>query len=381
MYTGGLVVQSGRWDVLYPDQVGNGKYYIGEPGQDREKAGLAEIANPRGMAQWCAFLNPPWQALPFLPLAWMSFSRAHWVFVIISIFCTWVVAWAAGRSYELCAGRASRMAGVLTFVAGCSPLAYRSVRVGNLSPAVAFCIVVVVWDLLGKIRPGGFAGGIAAAWGALAKLATAALFPLAVIKRRWGMIAWALVLFLVDVLVTWHLAGAATFREFFGVIAPSLARSSINPGNKSLQGFFLRISGRSPLPALISDGIHLLQWGSLALVLYLVMWPRRQKRFWGEPGNVFAASVALVGWLLVFSPLCWEHYFLYLCPFWGWLIWEGMASRGRMVAAVAAVGMNWFPLPVLRSVHVPEPMNSYMLWGLIIMWVLAIGRLSKAEVA
>ncbi|HEY1687159.1 MAG TPA: glycosyltransferase family 87 protein [Tepidisphaeraceae bacterium] len=379
LYTGGLIVQTGDWNALYPDKIGNGQYYIGEPGQDQEKPSLVQIANPRGMKEWCAFLNPPWQAIPLWPLAWMNFSHAHWAFVIFSILCMYGVAWAAGRSYELCARRASRTAGVLTLIAACSPLAYRAIRVGNLSPPVAFCVVIIIWDFLGKTGRSGFLAGLAAAWGALMKLATVPLFPLALVTRRWKMIFWAIAFFLLDILIAWHLAGSATFHEFFNGIAPSLSRSSINPGNKSLQGFLLRITHQSPLPPIISSGFHLLQWLTFALVLYLVLWPRNENKFWSQPRHVLAGAVALLAWLLIFSPLCWDHYFLYLCPFWGWLVWEGSLSPIRTLLAIAAIAMNWFPLPVLRWLRIPEPINSYMLLGLIIMFIFAIVRLSSTQ--
>jgi hypothetical protein len=378
LYTGGLVTRLGAWNVLYPTRIGDSRYYIGEAGQDQEKPGLARITDPRGMKEWCAFLNPPWQAPPLLPLGWMSFQQAHWTVVVLNVFCMWGVAWAAGRSYELCLGRSSRAAGLITLLTACSMLAYRAIRVGNLSPPVAFCIAVVVWDLLGRLDSSGFLGGFAAAWGALGKLATAALFPLAIVMRRWRIVGWALALFALDILITWRLAGAAIFHEFFTVIAPSLARSSINPGNKSLQGLLLRVTNQTPLSPAISIPFHLLQWSSLALILWLMLRHRREQRqlFWSARSHVFAAATALIAWLLIFSPLCWEHYFLYLCPFWGWLIWEGSLGRARMIAVVAAIAMNWFPLPVLRWLHIPEPFNSYMLFGLIIMFVIALVRLS-----
>lgn len=377
-YLAGVVAHTGAWSSLYPEPVGQSNYYIGEEGHYRQKPGLAKIIADRNVQEWCPCVNPPWQAVALLPLGWLTFREAHFALIFFSGLCMWGVAIAGGRGYELCTGRRSRISGLITLLIAFSMLAYRAIRVQNLSTIVALCIAITVWDLIGRLGRSGFWGGFAAAWGALAKVATFVLLPLALVTRRWQTIFWAAFFFVLAIVMTWIMAGSATFHEFFGVIAPSLGGSTVNPGNKSLQGFLLRITGHAPLTPALAAGFRFLQLIVAALILWLFILPRPGgwRRYWLSPIHIFAGATALVSWLLIFSPLCWEHYFVYLCPFWGWMIWEATLSKARFIAIFAAILMHWFPLPVLLWLHVPEPINSYMLLGLIIMFVLAINRLS-----
>ena len=241
-------------------------------------------------------------------------------------------------------------AGFITLAAALSLLAYRSIRVQNLSPVVALCIVMALWDLLGLTGRWGLVGGLGIAWGALFKLATAALLPLALALRRWRLLGWTAGLIVLGVMICWQMAGAGTFHEFFANIAPSLGRSSINPGNKSLQGFLLRVTSVAPLGHKTYVALQCGQAFCLALILWALFRPRGRdwRVYWSQPPHVFAAAAALLAWLLIFSPLCWEHYFMYLVPLWGWLWWEGTQSRPKRIAAIAAIATFWFPLPKIN---------------------------------
>jgi hypothetical protein len=229
---------------------------------------------------------------------------------------------------------------------------------------------------MGRFKTGPLCGGLALMVGGGLKLASAALVPLAVAMRQWRTLAAAMVLTTVLLLVTWRLAGRATFDEYLTRIAPNLGSSTDMASNMSLQGFLLRATGRSPLPPAIRNACRALQAASLAGFLWLIF--RLPHAAWREPPRVFAASAALIGWMLMFSPVCWEHYFIYLCPLWGWLIWEASQGLWRRVAALAVIATQWVPLPVNPWLSLPEPLNSYMLWGLFVMCVLAVSRLTTA---
>jgi hypothetical protein len=371
IYVGGLVARLGAWDVLYPVPAEASPYYVGLEGSN--KPALVRLAAEHQVQALTPYIQPPWQAVLYYPMGWLTFAQAHWAFAGVLIACTWVVAVQAGRAYELCAGRTSRASGWVTLAVAVSFLAYRCVRVQNMSPIVAALIGVATFELLRPAtRLGGFKAAAAVVAGAVMKVTPAMLLPLAAARRRWALVAWSAALGMAFLVLTFAMAGRSTFREFFFTVGPTLGGSSTNPGNKSLQGALLRTVGRAPLPPSLILPLRAAEVATLAAILYAVF--RRRDRLRYAP-QLFAAALALVAWLLIFSPLCWEHYFIYLCPFWGWLCWEATLSPFRRVAAVAAIASHWLPLPMLTWLHVPEPLNSYMLLGLLLMLALALLRL------
>jgi len=75
------------------------------------------------------------------------------------------------------------------------------------------------------------------------------------------------------------------------------------------------------------------------------------------------ASCTLVCWFVIFSPIAWEHYQLYLCPFWGWLIHGAEQSVRWRITIVAAIASSASSLALLPVIALPEPLLSHMLWS------------------
>jgi len=137
----------------------------------------------------------------------------------------------------------------------------------------------------------------------------------------------------------------------------------------------LRVVGKAPLPGSVKVVLNGLQVIWLLVILALMI--RRKK--WDAPA-VFAGAVAMIGWMLVFSPIYWEHYAVYLCPFWGWLVFEGGRSRSHAVRAVIGIALLWMPLAVVPGVRLPEPIGSHLLWGTILISELAMERLANQRI-
>ena len=370
-YTAAVVARVGAWDALYP-LVGQGTgFRVGDYAVP--KPGLARLAAERQVTGSLPFLYPPTAAVLLCPLGYLSFPAAYWAWAMLLCLSSWGLAVFAGKAYVFCAGKHSRVQGIVVLLTAFSLLTYRSIRVGNVSPLVALCLIVSVFSFMGQLKAGGpITGGLALMVGGGLKLASAALVPLAVAMRQWRTLAVAAILGLL-LLLTYRMAGRATFDEYLTRIAPTLGSSTDMAANKSLQGFLLRVTGVSPLPPALRYACRTLQGVSLAGLLWLIF--RLPYAAWREPPRVFAASAALIGWMLIFSPLCWEHYFSYLCPLWGWLVWEASQGPWRRIAAWATIATQWVPLPVNPWLRVPEPINSYMLWGLVVMCALAAVRL------
>ena len=138
--------------------------------------------------------------------------------------------------------------------------------------------------------------------------------------------------------------GKAPFETFLHEIAPTLGRTSTVPENSGIYIFLMRLRGIEDdalLPHAWLLGFRLAEMCSLLLILALIL--LRPRRFWELPHRVFAAAAALVAWLLLFSPIFWEHYHAYLAPFWGWLGYEATRSRPRAIAAGAVIILGLFP--------------------------------------
>jgi hypothetical protein len=74
--------------------------------------------------------------------------------------------------------------------------------------------------------------------------------------------------------------------------------------------------------------------------------------------------------MLIFSPLVWNKYHLFLFPFWGWLAWEARQTNWRAALVIFAIAMEWGSWP-----NLPEPLNSHMLWGIVTIVVMAVARI------
>jgi hypothetical protein len=367
-YLAGVLARNGAWQDLYPLMAGDNPYYIGEI--VKMKPGYEQAARRRNVKDLCVFLQPPWTAIAFVPLSILPFRAAHALWIALMTACTIGVSWYAGRSFALCADRPSRWEGVTCLIFAMSLLACRGIRVGNTSPLVAWCIGFGAVDLLRRDR----ASSAAALWiGGIMKYATAMLVPVAIMLRRWRSLAALVLLGILTMGASISIAGRAAFAEFFDPVAASIPRSSPNPGNQSLQAFLLRIRHIKQLSPAARLLLHAAQLALLLLILVLMFRQRRGQ----SPPIVFASAAALLCWLLIFAPLFWDHYHLYLAPFWGWMIFEARRSIPRAVLVTAAIALAWAPLMVVRSIHLPEPVNSAMLFSAILMLILALDRLAR----
>jgi hypothetical protein len=126
-------------------------------------------------------------------------------------------------------------------------------------------------------------------------------------------------------------------------------------------------------------GIRIAQSVSILAILGLIF--LKPKPFWSDPGHVFAAALALVAWLLIFSPIFWEHYQAYLAPFWGWVVYEATRSRARAVVGTLAILLAVAPWALLmRHLHIPRPpefLAVTLLWSAVLMLALGVTALVR----
>ncbi|MDB5296215.1 MAG: hypothetical protein JWO31_2198 [Phycisphaerales bacterium] len=371
-YAAAVAVRGGEWDAVYPARLADKPYFIYWAFELKPRQ--RELAARHGFDYVEPFIQPPWTAVLLAPLAWVPYRAAYAGWVAASVACAWVVAVAAGRSAAACAGRPVRLAGAVTLLVACSPLAFRIVRSGNVSmmagAAVAAALAGLRADRAGRAAAGLVVGGVL-------KYATVALVPLAVVLGRWRVLAAVAAAGLAVLGLSLAVAGPAAFADFDRTVAATAGDSVPWRVNQSVWGFLLRVTGAAPLPATVRVPVRAAQWVLLAGLL-AILWRRRTAIRRGG-AELFAAAAALLAWLLAFGPVCWEHYLAYLLPLWGWLAWEGRQSVARGAAAAAAIGLVFVPLPVVLWLRLDEPWNSSVLASLALTGGLAWVRLLRGD--
>jgi hypothetical protein len=377
-FMGAVVAREGAWDDLYPIPNPNAKTNPGfVENSDLRPGGRALSVREGVPLDAVRFMQPPPTAILLLPLAWMPFTVSHWAWCGLLVLGAWGIALHAGRIVELCLGRASRWSGLVVLLICLSPQAHRWVRVSNMSILIGWLIGVCVIEL---IRRDGFRGGVALLVGSVMKYAPIVLAPMYVVLGRWRSVAWAwgVGLALLGLSLLWQ--GTGPYKVYIGEISPTLARTSAIPENSALQAVLLRSMGRTEadgLPIWIGRALRTVQWALLALILWLI-WRRR-----GAFGatEIVAGCLALMAWLLVFSPIFWEHYQAYLAPFWGWLIVQGIRGGWKRWAAALSIGLSYAPWTLvagqLFGATLPEVVGASLLWSTLIMLLLALITLSN----
>jgi hypothetical protein len=379
-YMGALMARAGLWDSIYPRPLPGSIYNAGWGDQSAVREAYRAMGERHGINEFgFRFIQSPPVAVLFIPLTLLEHPTACRLWIAFLSLCVWGVALQAARVYTIARGREDMGAGVVILLIACSVLAYRAIRVGNVSPLVGLCIGMIVLDL---VRPRASAphsvlAGAAMTIGTLAKYATPVLAPVYVFMNRWAALLWSGAFMLFIVAGTWALSGSAPFIEFANSIAPTLGRSHPHRANQSVEGLILRTTNHATLPPRWAIPVRAAQTATVVLLLWLI-W-RRRDQLARHPPLVCAAAASLICWLLIFGPLYWEHYPVYLCPLWGWLAWEARLSMPRMILVVAAIALTWVPVPAIPGVRLPEPVNSHILASTVIILGLATARLAGAR--
>ena len=171
--------------------------------------------------------------------------------------------------------------------------------------------------------------------------------------------------------------GSGPFDVFMRDLFPTFSRPNSWQGNQSLSGFLMRVSGRETLG--FSDIVAIRSVGFAVLLCLVWAIHRRSKADPDKTRWLLPASCALISWFIVFSPIAWEHYQLYLCPFWGWLVREAERPTRWRIAILGALASSASSLAVFPAVQLPEPLLSHMLWSSIFFLSYSAYRLISPE--
>jgi hypothetical protein len=376
-YVGGLLVRHGDWTSLYPIPARRSLDNAGMRTHSFAKPGWLSFSASRQVPDYTHFILPPPSALIFVPFSYLTYRQAFWAWMLLSTCSLLGVAVLSARIHRIISGDPSRWEGVLLLLIVLSPMSARAIRIGNVSTQIALMIAATFLALL-RAEPKRTAGAMLA--GALLKYATWVMGPVLLAMRRWSTIAWLALFTAGTVGLTLHFSGVDPFIEFGKVILPTLSRPSAYAGNQSLPGMLARLYGR-PLPLGVStllDMTRVLTLGIIALLL-----ARLKPAHFRQPVTVIASSALLLSWLLVFSPIAWEHWPVMLCPAWGWLLWEWRQKTDLRWCAPTALVLMYFPAGIFQvrgiaayPLRLPEPFNSFQLGGMALVALVALARLA-----
>ena len=371
-YMGGVIVRHAQWQALYPTPEPRSLCNPGLAGDSYMHPTYAALAQKYAVetGDEPRFIQPPPNALFYWPLSYIPYPLAYPLWTVLMGACATAVAIMAGRIYEMCAGRKSRLAGLTTLLVASSYLVYYVIRATNTEMLLSALIGVAVLGLItGQTRR----PAAAICLGTINKYALAMLLPLVVAMRRWNLLAWAVGIGLVVTGISVLTMGLGPVVVFASEIFPLLSRPYAATINQSMDGAIIHYSGLFPLPHWISMLVRLASLLVLGLLLGLIF--TRPQSHWLEPVRVFAAAAALLTWLLIFSPLSWEKYHTYLCPLWGWLLWESFESRRRAITVGVVLASVWAPPILITKLDLPEPFTFHMLAASMLMMGLAVARL------
>jgi hypothetical protein len=379
---GGLVARHGAWEAMYPIPKPDSETNPGFAENSELRPRYRELAQRAGVEENAVrYMQPPPFALLLAPWSLLPYELSFYLWIALLTLAAWGIGFQAARIFTLSLGRETRWAGLIVLLVCLSPQAHRWVRVGNMSVLLGWLIGYATLEL---VRRDGPRGAAAVVVGGVAKYAILVLGPLYLVMRRWRTIAWGIAfaaVLLGAALLLMPLGPDGPYAVFFREIAPTLARTGSVTENQALYPALMRMLGveRPPLPMPVNVAFRIAQFATLLLMLGLIA--AKPRDYWNVPAHVFAAALALVAWLLVFSPICWEHYHAYLAPFWGWLIFEGLKSRVRMVTAILAIGLSYLPTSLLLHqiaggrYRLPEPLFSHLLCGAMLMMGMALYEL------
>jgi len=379
-YMGGLIAREGQWDSLYPIPKPGSEDHPGYPHASILRPKYAELMRAAGVDDNARFILAPPVALLCIPFTLINYKAANGVWVLLMSVCLWLVALQAARIYRNLQHRPSRVEGLLVVFIACSPLCRFAMRIGNVTPFVGLCVGAAAIGLIGEDR---IRSPLGLVLGALGKFVTLVLVPLYVLVRKWRVLALFLLVLILINLATITLSGKQPYVTFLAAIVPTLDRPSEGVMNLSVHGFLLNVYGRGRVPRAASD---IVRTGELVLILLGATGLLRSLGGLSkDAAKLFAASLAMIGGVLIFSPQTWGHYLVYLLPFWGYLVWESQQSLCSRWIVVGALPFLWAPPAAIRSIdaferiRLPAVAEVYDLWALLLVTSLAILRLHGVD--
>lgn len=377
-YLAGRMVWLHHGDALYPIPHADSVHHPGLPEDaDPRPAYAAESLRLHIPARSPRFIGPPPFAVLLAPWSALPPQTARLLWSTMLALAQWGIALVAASLARELLGRRPVVEGLLILLIAVTPRSYVPIALGNISSLVGLTVGLSVW---GAVRERSRLAGSALAVGVLLKYAPAVLAPALLAARRWRFVRDALVTSLALALLSILMLGVEPWRVWLTEIAPRLGRAYVNPNNQSLWSVVAQMQSMET----VTPRLRTSMLSSALVVLAAFCWllVRRKPEELQRPALFLAACAGLVSWLLIWSPISWNGYQVYLMPFWGWVIWETTRGRiGAFVGAVVALSNLPFLSVWLRLFRQMPPIvvASPGLWCAAAMLGLAMIRLWRGE--
>ncbi|WP_161602504.1 glycosyltransferase family 87 protein [Tautonia marina] len=377
-YMAGLIARHGHWDALYPIPKPGAEKHPGYSDSSIMRPRYRELLQAEGVHDYNRFVQAPPVALLLLPLGFFDYQTANDLWVFLNAICLWLVALQAARILRLLGGR-SRLEGLLVVLIACSPMCQFAIRIGNISPIVGLCVGSAAMGLVTEDRLRSSLGMVV---GAFAKFVTLVFVPLYVLARRWRVLITSSLLSLLLCLATLAVAGEGPFVTFAREMMPTFGRPNDGWGSITASSFLSRLYGSAPIPKQAERVVRAVEL--VLIILGAIGLLRSRRELPEDPVKLLAASLAMVGGFLIFSPLAWGHHLVYLVPFWGYLVWEAKQSPWSRWAIVMALSLQWATREAIERKDVFNLteklernafLGTYELWGTLFVVTFAMARL------
>jgi hypothetical protein len=322
--------------------------------------------------------HPPFAAVAFVPLAFLSYPAAVYLWGALSVLCYFLIFHTVLTTLRIPVPRYQ-----LPLWGGLALTWYpflAHVSLGQWSLLVV-ALLIGGWAALRAGREG--LAGALLALATLFKLFPGLVALYLLVRRRWAALVTMALVLLAGVLLTGAVSGVGDlYLFFFEVATENAARYAAFPVNLSITGAISRffVDGRWIRPVVALPGVAralvLLAQGLLVLLLTLKLW-----RLPGDKrGDAMAFAYLSIAMILL-SPISWQHILpLTLLPL--ALVYrevgEGMGSRARLLLLTVAV---LFSLPdvawaqALARAYAPERVPALVsalllapTLGLLLLW-------------
>ncbi len=348
--------------------------------------------------QLLPFTYPPFAAILAIPLAWVPFGVAGWLWTAAQVAATTAIVWYAGWRLIHRAGPwvPLALAALVAPMLWLHPVS-DGIRFGQVN---AFMVLACLMDLR-RPRPGllrRVPPGVLVGLAMSIKLTPGVFVIHYLVNRRWREAATAVGTAVGVTLGSWVLLPEASFAFWGGALQdPARLGPNFGTSNQSMRGFLLRVG---------PDGfVGTAIWLVLVAVVGVFGF-RLARRMWLRGDSI--GEVAVVGLLAcLLSPVAWIHHFHWIVvvvfALLGARPWEGTGSVAgvtpwwrsrRLVAGVVVCAwflmrMPWWGISWLNHPDWPELpgrilQNADVAGGLValgLLWWVSPGLASATVVA